>query len=176
MGIALINLKSWTEAEQSLEFARDIWASSGRGATYEEGMLFHNLGQLAKRLGKMSLANERYTRSVEILREVLGVDHPRTSPPLRGLGDVTLAEGDVTGAIEYLEQALRVASGKGHDPGYRANAEFSLARALDRANSKRRARQLATAAMERYRKRGLSEDAERVHVWLVEHGYGTKPH
>ena len=175
VGIALINLQLWAEAEQSLELAREIYARSGKGATYEEGMLFHNLGQLAKRLGRTSVAIARYSRSLKVLRETLGTDHPRTSPPLRGLGDVTLAEGDVAGAIEYLEQALRVASGEGHDPGYRANAEFSLARALDQANKKRRARRLAVSALDRYRKRGLSEDADRVRGWLVEHGYKKAP-
>ena len=171
VGIALMNLNAWGEAEQSLELARDIYTRSGRGPTYEEGMLFYNLGQLAKRLGKASVAAGRYSRSLIILQEKLGADHPRTSLPLRGLGEVSLSEGRVTQAVKYLERALKVASAEGHDPGYRANVEFSLARACHQARDRARARELAVAALDRYRKRGLSREEERVTTWLVEHGY-----
>ncbi|MEL7370190.1 MAG: serine/threonine-protein kinase [Myxococcota bacterium] len=171
VGIALLNLESLTEAERSLELARDIYARSGKGPTYEEGMLFHNLAQIARRRGQIPLAIERYSRSLQILQDKLGVDHPRTSTPLRGLGDAKLAAGDVSAAVQHLERAVQLSSGEGHDPGYRANAEFALARALHQAKKSARARRLAISALDRYQDRGLSDDAERVQTWLVEHGY-----
>ncbi len=171
VGIALINLESWIEAEKYLNTALGVLMSSGRGRTYEEGLLLHNMGSLARKAGQPLLAKERFQRSFEVLREVLGVEHHRTALPLRGLGELAFAEGDIAAAIGYFEEALRIAQAKGQDPGYLGNAEFSLARALHAANKRSRARLLAGRAHARYRERGLSEDAERVQSWLVTHGY-----
>ena len=60
VGIALINLQRWAEAEESLEQAQRLIGQSGRGTTVEAGMLFHNRAQLAKRRGRTALAAERY--------------------------------------------------------------------------------------------------------------------
>ena len=78
-------------------------------------------------------------------------------------------------AIEYLERAVKIARGEGQDVGYRANAEFSLAKALHQAGDRVRARQLAVSASELYEARGLLEDAERVDVWLLERDTPARP-
>ncbi len=175
VGAVLLNLESWKEAEHSFEIAQDILAQSKRGKTLQMGGLFFNLGDLARRYGNLSLAKERYLRSLAVWSESLGDDHFNLSFPLRGLGEVDLAQGDVTAAIEHLERAVEISKSEASDLRYHASAEFALARALHEANNRKRAEEVARSAMVHYRQRRLTREEEEVGKWLVKHGYSTEP-
>ena len=118
--------------------------------------------------GEIAAANARTRRATESSRASLGPANPTTALFELMQGDVMLAEGRVADAIPLIEQALSTLDQDDNTrPQDRADAEYTLARALWAVTPRQTAR--ATALAESARRRLVaigSPDAEDVGHWL----------
>jgi tetratricopeptide (TPR) repeat protein len=121
-------------------------------------------------LGQVDASIARYERSLEILRELGTEDSEATAHTLTGLGDGYILRGDHGRAREVLEEARQaLASREAYDPT-RAQADFSLARALwPERRDRARAIALARRAHEGLLAAGQNDDVEEIASWLERH-------
>lgn len=129
--------------------------------------LHSNLGESELALGRMNEARISFERALVIYQSTVAVDDPSLALPLKGRGQVALAEGLPRQAIGDLERALALQLASGAEPLEIADLKFSLARALAAAEGRRspRARQLAREARTDYAAREMREPVAQIDAW-----------
>lgn len=134
----------------------------------------YNLGLVAKAAGDPAVARQRFERALSIWEDAYGADHPLVGHALTALGQALIDLGRPAEAIAPLERALRLRQAEGTDPALVASTRFTLARALTASGSDRaRAGELATAALEGFRRAGDAAGEAEVTAWLADQG-GTR--
>ena len=130
-----------------------------------------NLGAAYQGAGMLDEARERFARAAEVRRDQLGELDPQVAEALVALGDVALAQKKPQEALSYLERAAIAVDGSKARPEQRAEAHFTLARALRQAGRDReRVHALAVQAQGEYRAGELPGEADAVHDWLAKNG------
>ena len=128
-------------------------------------------GPLEAGQGQLDEARERFARAAEVRRDQLGELDPQVAEALVALGDVALAQKKPQEALSYLERAAIAVDGSKARPEQRAEAHFTLARALRQAGRDReRVHALAVQAQGEYRAGELPGEADAVHDWLAKNG------
>ncbi|HLL56163.1 MAG TPA: tetratricopeptide repeat protein [Myxococcaceae bacterium] len=109
---------------------------------------------------------EQYAlRAMEVGEKSLGPNQPYAAALFDVLASVYLETGRAKQALPLLERALKLNSPV---PGVVTNLRFHTAQALlATGGDKKRARELATQALEGYRAEGLKDDAAHVEKWLL---------
>ena len=161
-------------AEEALAYADRAIADLGQELGAEHplvGTFVSNEGEILARLGRHAEARAAFQRALDVEEPSYGAESPNLAYPLAGLGDSFLAVHQPKLALPPLERAARIREAAEPDRVLVAESAFSLARALwESGGSRLRARQLATEALDIYRRqpspRAHSEDAER---WLLAH-------
>jgi len=160
-------------AREVLERARDILEE---GEFPELPDVLIELAELDYREGEFEAALAGQSRAAALWREALGEDNPQLAVALTRSGIVLCAAGRTREALAPLERALVLRSAASIDPFDRGETRFALAQALGQLPAGRggelaRARELATDALEDYRKGGERAANERAEVerWLADH-------
>ena len=101
----------------------------------------------------------------------MGPSHPWLADALGGIGNVYLDEGDAQAARAPLERAVALTATASVRATDRADAQFTLARALAAADVDRpRAQSLAEAALRVYAaSRASAAEKSEVEAWLAKH-------
>jgi serine/threonine-protein kinase len=127
---------------------------------------YGNKGDSLRKVGRYADAEQSFARAMEIL-EASDDKTPYLATTLTGIGEAKLAQNQPAAAIPYLERALETYAqfpGSGA-PG--ADAQFALARALwSCGRDRKRARSLATTALETYRDVKRTEREKAIEAWL----------
>jgi serine/threonine-protein kinase len=128
-----------------------------------------NLGRTLVRARHLDEAERHLQSGLVLWQKVVGPGHPQVSETLLGLAEVALARGQPTQALPSLEKALSM-----DNPYERAELQFTLARALQASGGElKRARQLATEALEHYQRIGNQPKGTEVSRWLATHFPGS---
>jgi tetratricopeptide (TPR) repeat protein len=94
---ALENFHAAIKSTKSFEGYRiersDVWIQIGR---------FHVNG------GDYEMAWQAYTEAIRLRKETTTTTHPNCADAIKGLADVSAAEGDLTSATLYAEEALKI--------------------------------------------------------------------
>lgn len=69
---------------------------------------YHNLGSLLEQIHRLDEAEAALRKSLTLLQELHGPDHPRTAQTMVYLANVLIRGGDLEGAQAYLTQALGI--------------------------------------------------------------------
>jgi tetratricopeptide (TPR) repeat protein len=165
IGITLSELGRYEEARTHYERALAI-AQKALGAEHPDvANTLTSLGRTLVRAQHPDEAEPHLQRSLALAQKALGPEHPVVAETLLGLGEVYLARGQAAQALAPLEKALSMLQ-----PFERAETQFTLARALYASDrEQQRARQLATDALEHYRRLGNQPRGEEISRWLASH-------
>ena len=149
--------------------AIEILSKASDPDSYVLGYTYGNQGATLNGLSRYKEAETAFKSALAILAKNVGAHHEEIAAALHGLGEVHLAQGAPREAIPFLEEALRVRQRPHIDPTVTADTEFALARALRQGNGDRaRTRDLALAALRRYRDAHRAEREHAVEAWLAE--------
>ncbi|HEX8818760.1 MAG TPA: serine/threonine-protein kinase [Archangium sp.] len=165
VGVTLMELGRYEEARTSYERALAI-AQKTLGPEHPDvANTLTSLGRSLVRAQHLDEAEHHLQNSLAIGEKVLGPEHPQVAETLLGLAEVALARGQPAQALPPLERALSM------DTSFeRAEFQFTLARALEASGGAlERARQLATEALEHYRRIGNQPKGTEVSQWLATH-------
>jgi tetratricopeptide (TPR) repeat protein len=165
--VAYVTLITTGDAAQAEARARKavaiLEASLGREHLWL-GWTYDTLAGILVQRRQFSEAEKYALLGLEIGRRTHGPDQPFETPLLDVLASVYMETGRAKEALPLLEKALKLSS---TIPGVVTNLRFHTAQALvATGGDKKRARELATQAMEGYRAQAQKEDAARVESWL----------
>ena len=173
MGVALEGKGQLAEAESTLRRGLDIAVVHyGQQHTNVESALL-NLADVLREEGKLPSAVELFRRAVSVSEAVFGPNHPHTGEDLGGLAFALLQQHRPAEALPVLERAVHIADSAEVDPANAAKIHFALARALwETGGDRRRARELATAALAALRASGARQapDVAEAEQWMRAHG------
>ncbi len=166
MGISRLALGQLEAAHADLSRALQLEHSRGRPARADEAWVQFGLGEVESEMGRIDDARRRYTAAIELWEASAGVDAALLGPPLTGLAELELAQGNVSVARALLERALPLCSPLLAERDELGETSFALARALwaDRgatAEDRRRAIALGRAAATAFTEAGPHEAARR---------------
>ena len=134
-------------------------------------MSLDNLGAVLRAQHKYKEAMAAFKRALAIMEKTMGPSHPWLADALGGIGNVYLDEGDAQAARAPLERAVALTATASVRATDRADAQFTLARALAAADVDRpRAQSLAEAALRVYAaSRASAAEKSEVEAWLAKH-------
>ncbi|WP_394845266.1 tetratricopeptide repeat protein [Pendulispora brunnea] len=150
MGVAASKEEKHAEAGALTRRAVEILEKAHGPVHPDVAAYLDNLADTLREQKKYGECLAMHTRALGIYEQLYGPDHPELVSSLLGIGHAHLDAGNRAAAIPVFERALRV-YGEGSDPLWRADTQLLLAEALDR-RERRRARSLAIAARDVYRK------------------------
>jgi tetratricopeptide (TPR) repeat protein len=130
--------------------------------------LHSNIGESQLGLHRLGAAQASFDRALASLARALPSDHPDLAFPLKGRGQVALAEGRGAHAVVDLERALEIQLAGIAEPLEIADLRFSLARALEASEGHRsaRAKELASTAPADFAERDMHEQVVTIDGWL----------
>jgi eukaryotic-like serine/threonine-protein kinase len=129
-----------------------------------------NRGEILFELKRYREAEISLNDALQVISSTSGASSTLAAHPLTALGSVKLATGDLTAAVAYLEQALRIREAKETDEMLVAETRFGLARALWESGGDRvRSISLARAARETYERNNRSRQLNAADGWLAVH-------
>lgn len=132
----------------------------------DQAVATHQLARTLHALGEEWAAREAYAQAVALGEARLGPRHPELGAALTDWGRLELEAGRPFQALEKLEEALQLRSGRHVDPALLAETQYTLARALAQDwETDPRARQLAATAAEILRPRDGLRSRE-IETWL----------
>ena len=112
---------------------------------------YNNVGENLHARGKLDEAEAAHRSGLELRRRRLGDEHPDVAVSLANLAEIDIDRERWTDARDRLEQALAIRRGAQIDPSLLAGSEYLLGQVLwDGDLDRERARELVTAARERY--------------------------
>jgi tetratricopeptide (TPR) repeat protein/predicted Ser/Thr protein kinase len=152
--------------------ARKVFENALGGEHPAVAMTLVNLADVAINAGRPREALDAYQQALDIDVKSLGDDHPDLAFDLCGIGRAHLDLDQPANALAPLERALELRLKHSVTPAAVANTRYLLAWALwDAGRDRRRAVELAEAALEGYRGYGPKSagEAAEVEQWLVEH-------
>ena len=173
LSLCLDAMGETAQAIEHVERAIPI-VENGFGADHPRtATLLSNYSEYLNRTGRFAEANEPARRALAIFERESGPEGLFATYPLIALGTSELCLGRLAPALETLERAHAIRQVQEPDAGKRAEAAFTLARALwEEGKSFQRALDLAVVASDDYklspdtsaRARALAE----VSAWLAE--------
>ena len=171
IGLLLHNQSRFNEALQYQARSLAIREKALGTSHPHVAMALINMGFDYEGLEEHHKALKTHLHALEIATEALGKDHLLVSYPLNGIGNALIGLGRPAEAIEYQEEAVRIAQSQESDFMALGQARFGLARALW-SDGKQRARSLAVGreAQASFAKAGVHGDAmrEQIRGWLAE--------
>jgi tetratricopeptide (TPR) repeat protein len=119
---------------------------------------------------KLKEAMSSFKRALDIMEKTMGPNHPYLADALVGIGQVHLDAGEVAAARAPLERAVALLATASVRATDRADAQFTLAKALAAGQvDPARARSLAEAALSAYAgSRAFTEQRAEVAKWLAQ--------
>ncbi|WP_434424230.1 tetratricopeptide repeat protein [Nannocystis pusilla] len=139
------------QALQSLERALELLGGVVEADHPDMSMLLANKAWVLLAMGRCEDARELFVRAHDIDLKTFGDQHDRHPGRLTGLGQSLLCLGRPAEAIEGLERAIAILAAAPVESCELGEAQFTLAKALARlGEDRKRARELASAAAERY--------------------------
>ena len=163
IGITLAELGRFEEARTHYERSLAISQKALGPEHPDVANTLTSLGRTLVRARHPDEAEPHLQRSLALAQKALGPEHPVVAETLLGLGEVYLARGQPAQALAPLEKALSMLQ-----PFERAETQFTLARALySNEKERQRAHQLATEALEHYRRIGNQPRGEEISRWLA---------
>jgi tetratricopeptide (TPR) repeat protein len=130
--------------------------------------LYSNIGESQLALGRLDEAQTNFDRALTIFGWSLPANHPDLALPLKGRGQVALADGRPAQAVEDLERALTLQLEVSAEPLEIADLRVSLAHALRASEGPRstRAKALALEARATFEEVGMRERVSAINDWL----------
>jgi len=139
------------QALQSLERALELLRGVVEADHPDVSMLLANKARVLLAMGRCEDAHELFVRAHDIDLKTFGHQHTRHAGRLTGIGQSLVCLGRPAEAIEGLERAIATLTAMPSDSCELGDAQFTLARALDRlGESPVRARELARKAADLY--------------------------
>lgn len=133
-----------------------------------------NLADLNELTGEPQRSRELYSKILTDWTQALGTDDPALALPLVATAQLELSEGKPDAAIAPARRSVALRSAQGQDPVSRAQAQFTLARALapdPRDGVTTQSLELARAAQTLYGDSAEHETSRaEVQAWLAERG------
>ncbi|MEM9463678.1 MAG: tetratricopeptide repeat protein [Myxococcota bacterium] len=150
LGKAHLLRGAYEQAQQAFSRARRIRARDPDTRPESLADSINDVADVHAALGHHAQAEKEYHQALALQRQSDRVDSEARAVPRIGLGRIRLAQGRLDRAIDHLEDAVTLLADE--PPSLRrAEARFSLARALDRAGREpARARKLAVTARDDY--------------------------
>ena len=130
---------------------------------------WNNLATVFAALGRHAEAVTHYQEALGRWERSLGPTHPALAFALLGIGKSRIEQHDVDAAIAPLERAVALRSAAEVDPGYLADAQYSLATALWTARPLEHPRARALVEAARALLTNNSEGRAELDRWLAEH-------
>jgi tetratricopeptide (TPR) repeat protein len=137
------------EALARLEPAFEV-LNAHEGDKADAAVMLAWIGDLEALLGHHEVAMARYRTALEMLDKSPSVGDDLLGP-LTGLGELLVAQGRATEAVQPLERALAQIGTRPLEPAVIARTRFALARALWQTGDRARALDLAHTARDAYR-------------------------
>ncbi len=72
------------------------------------GSLYNDLGYHAKSLALLKQAKSDYDKAFKLVKNTHGLDHPSVATIVSNIGLLLEAQGDLAGALEYIQRALQI--------------------------------------------------------------------
>jgi tetratricopeptide (TPR) repeat protein/tRNA A-37 threonylcarbamoyl transferase component Bud32 len=170
LGFAYLRMNDLPAARVHLERALAI-GDKALGAKHPTlAIWMGNLARVEIGQGQPQKAIELLTRALSIEEAALGPKHVDLAFNLTALGEAYLAKNDPVAARVPLERAVALRESGSAAKEKLAQSRFALARALVN-DDRKRARTLATLAVEGFESAGTAaeKDREAVRAWLAEH-------
>ncbi|WP_257462181.1 serine/threonine-protein kinase [Archangium lipolyticum] len=174
-GGILLELDRAEEALRTFERAARIREKQQGPADPKFAASLSGMGRALAKLGRYQEAAEHHQRAVDIREKALGPESLQVAIDLLGLGRDFVEMNAPRKARAPLERAMAIfaRAPAGTEDENLASARFALAQALaSEPRDLEKARQLASAALEDYRRlpRTHAPALERLERWLAEHG------
>jgi tetratricopeptide (TPR) repeat protein/predicted Ser/Thr protein kinase len=186
VGLSVLNLGHLATEQGDLDRAVAMF-ERGRvvfaGLNPKHPLLAHvdiGLGDVARKRGDLQQARTHYQGALALREEVQGPDHPEVGQVALLLGTALLDLGEPAQALVPLERSLAIDTAQPTSRSFRAEVEFTLARALWTApatagRDRARARQLAEQSRTDYMAEDSSDFADElaaIDAWLQTHAAG----
>jgi tetratricopeptide (TPR) repeat protein len=170
LGYVLKGAERYTDALPHIDAAIGILENKLGPAHPRLAVQIYLRGQILNALDRPRDARRSFERAIAIWERELGSAAPILAYPLTGIGISYLSEGSHDNAVPPLEQAIRIGAHGEIDPVWRAETDFTLARALwATGRQSTRSRQLAEGARSAYEKGSMSKELAAVDAWLRSH-------
>jgi tetratricopeptide (TPR) repeat protein/tRNA A-37 threonylcarbamoyl transferase component Bud32 len=172
VGTDLRNLGRLAEARAAFERGLRIRKAAKELDPRDLGTAHYNLGELARRERRFDEAARHLAEAERILLAALGAAHGDLATVLVSRGELAVDRGRFDEAVAPLERALAILGAPTNpgEPGDRAEAELTLARALRglaRPADEERVRALATRARDAFAALGREADRAAAAALLV---------
>ena len=174
------------EALVPLERARGICVKAHGEAHPECANVYVNIAQALRSLGRVDEALAQLRKTLVLREKAHGKEHPDVAESCLLLGETQLLRAEAAhtplppGVVGELERAEKILDASKGFPIVLARTRFALAQALvlagPTAAAVQRARSLATAALDTWRKLGAARapERERATRWLAQVGAGAR--
>jgi tetratricopeptide (TPR) repeat protein len=174
LGSALGKLGRYDEALADLQRSLRIFETSLGPKSPRAADVLAEIARVHLQRGDLQSAITYATRSSAVFAEALGANHATVSLPLLLEGKARLAAGAAAQAISPLERSLAICQAAAVSPQEKADASFTLARALIASGrDRKRAIDLAERAQQLYREqgKGYEDKLGEVEQWLARAGH-----
>ncbi len=156
------------EAESYLRQALAIQDALGQEQASPSIIMTSNLGTALMRQGRLDEAEPLLLDALARHRASLGEEHPAVFNSLHSLGQLALRQGRPSEAVAYARSALALGERLWDRSRETAIARSSLAAALLEDGQPRPALEAADQALRQFVETGVSEDARRLQLMLVQ--------